>query len=89
MPIYEYQCEQCQYTFDTLQKVSEDPLVECPECKQHALKKLISQAGFRLKGTGWYETDFKGKSKKSESASSDSGASSQQSAKKKTSTATE
>lgn len=89
MPIYEYQCEQCHHTFDTLQKVSEDPLRECPECKQDALKKLISQAGFRLKGTGWYETDFKSKSKKSESTSSDTATSSKQSTEKKTSAATE
>ncbi len=72
MPIYEYQCENCQHTFDTLQKISEDPLVKCPECEKETLKKLISQAGFRLKGTGWYETDFKGTKKKPEKSKADS-----------------
>lgn len=59
MPIYEYRCEHCQHEFETLQKMSDDPLTECPECKQPALKKLVSAAAFRLKGGGWYETDFK------------------------------
>ncbi len=79
MPIYEYQCNHCQHTFDTLQKISEDPLVKCPECEKDTLKKLISQAGFRLKGTGWYETDFKNNNKKPDASKSDSG-----STKKKT-----
>jgi putative FmdB family regulatory protein len=73
MPIYEYQCKNCQHTFDTLQKINEDPLVKCPECEKETLKKLISQAGFRLKGTGWYETDFKGTKKKPEQSKADSG----------------
>lgn len=64
MPIYEYQCEACGHTFDTLQKISEDPLTDCPECGKPALKKLVSAAGFRLKGSGWYETDFKSGGKK-------------------------
>jgi putative FmdB family regulatory protein len=59
MPIYEYRCAACGHTFDTLQKVSEAPLAVCPSCGAEALKKLISPAGFRLKGGGWYETDFK------------------------------
>jgi len=59
MPIYEYRCEDCGHEFDVLQKVSDDPLTDCPECGRPSLKKLISAAGFRLKGTGWYETDFK------------------------------
>jgi len=86
MPIYEYQCEQCHHTFDTLQKVSDQPLVKCPECEQDTLKKLISPAGFRLKGTGWYETDFKGGSKKPEAAKSkkaDTGSSSKKAAESK------
>ena len=71
MPIYEYQCQHCDHTFDTLQKVSEKPLIKCPECGEDTLKKLVSPAGFRLKGTGWYETDFKGSKNKSETAKSD------------------
>ena len=64
MPIYEYRCEACGHEMDALQKISDDPLVACPECGKPALKKLISAAGFRLKGGGWYETDFKKGNKK-------------------------
>ncbi len=59
MPIYEYQCENCSHKFEAIQKMSDAPLQECPECHTKNLKKLISAAGFRLKGGGWYETDFK------------------------------
>lgn len=59
MPIYEYACTACGHTLDALQKISEDPLVECPACGASALKRLISAPRFRLKGDGWYETDFK------------------------------
>jgi putative FmdB family regulatory protein len=59
MPIYEYACQKCSHTFDALQKMNADPLVECPECGERALKKLLSAPNFRLKGSGWYETDFK------------------------------
>ncbi|HUT40503.1 MAG TPA: zinc ribbon domain-containing protein [Gammaproteobacteria bacterium] len=64
MPIYEYQCTACGHTFDTLRKISEPPLTRCPECGAEALKKLISPSAFRLKGGGWYETDFKTGTKK-------------------------
>ncbi|MDH3981077.1 MAG: zinc ribbon domain-containing protein [Gammaproteobacteria bacterium] len=64
MPIYEYQCGACGHAFETLQKVSDSPLMECPDCGQKALKKLISAPAFRLKGGGWYETDFKTGKKK-------------------------
>ncbi|MET0051908.1 MAG: zinc ribbon domain-containing protein [Candidatus Thiodiazotropha sp.] len=64
MPIYEYRCEACNHELEALQKMSDAPLTECPECKQQSLQKLISAAGFRLKGSGWYETDFKGGKKK-------------------------
>ena len=64
MPIYEYQCESCGHEMEALQKMSDDPLVECPECRAKSLKKLISAAGFRLSGSGWYETDFKSGKKK-------------------------
>ena len=59
MPIYEYRCESCDHKLEKLQKMSEGDLVDCPECERPALKRLISAAAFRLKGTGWYETDFK------------------------------
>ena len=59
MPIYEYECRTCGHRFDALQKMSEEPLLECPECEQPQLRKLLSAPRFRLKGKGWYETDFK------------------------------
>lgn len=64
MPIYEYECQACGHKKEALQKISDDPLTKCPECSKPELKKLISAAGFRLKGAGWYETDFKSGSKK-------------------------
>jgi len=59
MPIYEYACQDCGHLFDVLQKMSDAALTECPECGQLELKKLVSAPNFRLKGSGWYETDFK------------------------------
>lgn len=59
MPIYEYACRECDHTLDALQKMSDDPLRECPECGEPALKRMLSAPRFRLKGEGWYETDFK------------------------------
>lgn len=59
MPIYEYACKSCGHTLDALQKMSDDLLVDCPECGEAALKRLLSAPRFRLKGEGWYETDFK------------------------------
>ena len=59
MPIYEYACKNCDHTLDALQKMDEDPLLYCPSCGEPGLKKLISAPRFRLKGEGWYETDFK------------------------------
>jgi putative FmdB family regulatory protein len=64
MPIYEYECTSCGHRLETIQKISDEPLKECPSCQQPKLKKLISAAAFRLKGGGWYETDFKGSKKK-------------------------
>jgi len=64
MPIYEYQCDACGHVFERLQKISETPLTECPDCGADALKKLLSAPAFRLKGSGWYETDFKTGDKK-------------------------
>jgi len=59
MPIYEYKCQNCGHFFEVLQRISEEPLSDCPKCKKDALKKLVSAPNFRLKGEGWYETDFK------------------------------
>lgn len=59
MPIYEYACQRCEHVFDALQKMNAEPLKDCPECGEPALKKLLSAPNFRLKGGGWYETDFK------------------------------
>ncbi len=64
MPIYEYRCEACQHELEALQKISDEPLVVCPKCNAPALRKQVSAAGFRLKGGGWYETDFKSGGKK-------------------------
>jgi putative FmdB family regulatory protein len=59
MPIYEYRCQECGHELEKLQRMSEAALTDCPSCGKAALKRLISAAGFRLKGAGWYETDFK------------------------------
>jgi putative FmdB family regulatory protein len=59
MPIYEYECQKCGHTLEALQKFSDKPLRECPECGKHQLKRLVSAPMFRLAGSGWYETDFK------------------------------
>jgi putative FmdB family regulatory protein len=59
MPIYAYACKECDHTLDALQKIADQPLVDCPGCGEPALKKLLSAPRFRLKGQGWYETDFK------------------------------
>ena len=72
MPIYEYRCENCGHELEAVQKISESPLVTCPECSADTLKKRISAAGFRLKGGGWYETDFKSGKKKNVSGSESS-----------------
>ena len=64
MPIYEYQCTECGLELEKLQKLSDAPLTDCPDCGKPTLKKKVSAAGFRLKGSGWYETDFKSKNRK-------------------------
>lgn len=61
MPIYEYQCTSCHHHFDLMQKITDAPVKQCPKCYENTLTKLISPAGFQLKGTGWYATDFKNK----------------------------
>ena len=64
MPIYEYRCNACGHTDEHLQKVSEAPLTVCPVCGKPEYRKQLSAAGFQLKGTGWYATDFKSTAKK-------------------------
>ena len=60
MPIYEYRCSECEHEVEALRKLSDPPLVTCPACGKDALHKLVSAAGFQLKGSGWYVTDFRG-----------------------------
>ena len=60
MPIYEYRCTDCGFQDEFLQKLSEAPLTQCPSCGKPSFQKLLSAAGFQLKGSGWYATDFKG-----------------------------
>ncbi|MFM1892295.1 MAG: hypothetical protein RLZ44_1372 [Pseudomonadota bacterium] len=64
MPFYEYRCQACGHELEAMQKMSDPALTDCPACHEPQLVKLISAAGFRLKGGGWYETDFKSGSKK-------------------------
>jgi len=64
MPIYEYVCDACGHELEALQAISDDPLRDCPDCQAAALRKKISAAAFRLKGGGWYETDFKDRKKR-------------------------
>ena len=59
MPIYEYRCDSCGHELEALQKLSDERLKDCPECEDAALRRLVSAPSFRLKGAGWYETDFK------------------------------
>jgi putative FmdB family regulatory protein len=63
MPIYEYRCSACGHQHEALQKLSDAPLVTCPSCRKDTLTKLVSAAGFQLKGSGWYATDFRNGSK--------------------------
>ncbi|MGD8672943.1 MAG: zinc ribbon domain-containing protein [Thiogranum sp.] len=80
MPIYEYRCAECGHELEKLQKISDAPLLDCPACGKPALQKLVSAAGFRLKGGGWYETDFK-KDRKKNIAKEDSAKSDKPAAK--------
>lgn len=75
MPIYEYRCTSCGAEMEKLQKISDPPLLECPECGKDALLKLVSASSFRLKGSGWYESDFKTGKKKNGVSDSDGSAS--------------
>lgn len=71
MPIYEYECESCGHRLEAIQKMSDPELKDCPACGKSTLKKLISAAGFQLKGSGWYATDFKDNGQKKEKSDSD------------------
>jgi putative FmdB family regulatory protein len=74
MPIYEYRCSACGHELESLQKLADAPLRTCPQCGKETLTKLMSAAGFQLKGSGWYQTDFKGSgSKPATTAKADSG----------------
>ena len=88
MPIYEYACDQCGHHLEALQKISEEALIYCPECGEATLRKKVSAAAFRLKGTGWYETDFKDggkeKDKKKEAGKDRSDGSTEQKSAKET-----
>ena len=64
MPIYEYKCSKCEHQFEVIQRISDNPVESCPECNKKSVQKLVSAPSFRLKGGGWYETDFKTGSKK-------------------------
>lgn len=66
MPTYEYQCRQCGHWLEVVQRMSDPKLTTCPNCQQEALEKQISAVSFQLKGTGWYETDFKNSGKPTE-----------------------
>lgn len=85
MPIYEYQCQSCSHELEKLQKISDAPLSLCPECGKEELRRKISAAGFRLKGGGWYETDFKKSGKKN--LAGDTGGSTESSSSSPTSSA--
>lgn len=74
MPIYAYRCEACGFTKDVLQKLSDAPLTECPSCAKSTFKKQLTAAGFQLKGSGWYVTDFKNNGSASTPASTKSAA---------------
>lgn len=84
MPIYEYQCNHCHHTFDEMQKITDKPLTTCPNCHQETVVRLVSAAGFQLKGTGWYVTDFKNKNNEKPKQSTDSTSSTTEPAKTET-----
>lgn len=64
MPTYEYQCGACGHQFEAFQKITDAPIKECPNCHEASVNKLVSAAGFQLKGSGWYMTDYRDQSKK-------------------------
>jgi len=89
MPIYEYRCSACGHQDDHLQKVSEAPLTKCPACGKKKYQKQLTAAGFQLKGSGWYATDFKGAGKKADPAKAEATAETKTESKAETKTGTE
>lgn len=87
MPIYEYVCQDCGQELEKLQKISDEPLTVCPRCSEPKLKRKISAVGFRLKGGGWYETDFKSGDRKNLAGESAAAASDKPSASSETAAA--
>src|SRR5499426_1461687 len=87
MPIYEYRCSACGHHLEEMQKMSDAPLRKCPECGKSQLKRLVSAPQFRLKGSGWYETDFKNKSETKRNLVEHAGVDSSEAADKSTDTA--
>jgi putative FmdB family regulatory protein len=73
MPIYEYRCGACGFQKEFLQRLNEKPLTVCPECGKRSFNKMVTAAGFQLKGTGWYATDFRGGAKTAASSESSDG----------------
>ena len=88
MPIYEYRCSACGHKLESLQKLADAPLVTCPVCGKDALTKLLSAAGFQLKGSGWYATDFKGSGSKPAAKNADTPAAAKDGDTKTTETST-
>ncbi|MGA7813693.1 FmdB family zinc ribbon protein [Caballeronia sp.] len=74
MPIYAYRCESCGFQKDALQKMSDAPLTQCPQCGKDSFRKQVTAAGFQLKGSGWYVTDFRGGNNGAPAAKKDDGA---------------
>jgi putative FmdB family regulatory protein len=88
MPIYAYQCESCGFAKDVLQKISDEPLEDCPACAKSTFRKQLTAAGFQLKGSGWYATDFKGGNAMPTAPSGDAAAPAAESTTKSDTTAT-
>ena len=86
MPIYDYKCSNCEHQFELIQKFSDQPAEICPQCSQKSIQKLVSAPSFRLKGGGWYETDFKTGTKKNIVDAKDDKASKSSETKKPTDT---
>ena len=86
MPIYDYKCSNCEHQFELIQKFSDQPAEICPQCSQKSIQKLVSAPSFRLKGGGWYETDFKTGAKKNIVDAKDDKASKSSETKKPTDT---
>ena len=87
MPIYAYKCESCGHSKDVLQKMSDAPLTECPACGKATFAKQVTAAGFQLKGSGWYATDFKGGSTPAAAPAADAATGAKTDAKPETKTA--